>query len=768
MPPLSNVTCASAVRSLAVLCVSILLLVAAATPAGASSRLNVRPHQKGISVRLAGKQQGTVVYFLNRHRVAVKRYAPYRAVITRGQFGNRTKQLVVARDARTGEALATTTVDTSLAPAPTASGGDKGAGRNPTVSLTAAPAGSTSSTSATFAWTANKADITTCTLDGVVRGDCASPLTYTGLAPGSHTFVVTVGNKFGASSATAAWQIMAPPPPPTAPLLTITAVPPSTTTDTTATVGFEAFGATSTWCSLDGGPEAPCTSPATYSGLAAATHQVVVSAKNLAGTTALTVSWTIMAPAPAPAAPTTTLPTLTVTSAPPATTTSTSATIAFTATGATSTTCSLDSATPVACTSPVSYNGLSVASHRLVIAARNTAGQTTKTVDWVVQSASSPPPPLPPPPSAPSGVTPPAAPASYALPSGATYVRTTAELTTALKGSNKDIVLADGMYSNSGPISVPNGNRLYAEHVGKAVLTSGLVLGGNFGTGGVLVRGLVLDVASNAQTLNGGAITAWGAGGVNASVLDTVIRGNQAVSVGLLVYSAQGLIVERLQLSGFTDVGLRASDNQVVSYGGSTPRMDHIWDVSVDGVSRATPGSSNGTGEAGVWIGHPVVNGVRRIKVRNVSYSGIETVNNAWDTTLSDLDIDMGGTYQAAGVGVYLEHFSRNLVFERFSITGARVGFNAEWADPGWGSLAASNNAVIQNGTVDSAGTKVSGRQAGVYLDYGTVATTVRGVTFKNQNWAGIGAYQTVGTNTFTANTFLLAPGAVPTSTAHI
>ena len=329
-------------------------------------------------------------------------------------------------------------------------------------------------------------------------------------------------------------------------------------------------------------------------------------------------------------------------------------------------------------------------------------------------------------------------------------------------------MLADGTYSSSGPITVSNGNRLYAEHVGRAVFTTGLVLGGNFGSGGIVVRGLVLDVASNAQTLQGGAITVWGPGSVNTSVLDTVVRGHREVSVGLLVYNPEGLVVERLQLSDFTDVGLRASTNQVVSYGGSTPRMDHIWDVSVDGVSRATPGASNGTGEAGVWIGHPVVNGVRRIKVRNVSWSGIETVNNAWDTTLSDLDIDMGGAYQFAGVGVYLEHFSRNLVFDRFSITGARVGFNAEWADPGWGSLAASNNAVIQNGTVDSAGTKVSGRQAGVYLDYGTVATTVRGVTFKNQNWAGIGAYQTVGTNTFTANTFLLAPGAVPTSTAHI
>jgi hypothetical protein len=767
MPPLSNVPCASAVRLLAVLSVSILLLVGAATPAGASGDLNVRAHQKGISVRLAGKWQGTVVYFLNRHRVAVKRYAPYRAVITRGQFARRAKQLVVARDAHTGRKLAVTTVRTSLAAAPSAGGADK-SGRNPTVSLTGSPGTSTSASSATFSWTSTKADTTTCTLDGIFRGDCASPVTYTGLPAGAHTFVVTVGNKFGAASATAGWQITAPPPPPEAPLLTITAAPASTTTSTTATVGFEAFGATSTWCSLDSAPEAPCTSPATFGGLAVGTHQLLVSAKNVAGTTALTVSWTIATPAPAPTPPSPTLPTLTVTSAPPATTTSTSASVAFTAVGATSTTCSLDAASAVACSSPMGYSGLSVAAHRLVITARNTAGATTATVNWTVESASSAPPPPPPSSPAPAGVTPPAGPAAYALPAGATYVRTVSELTSALQGSGRNIVLADGTYSSGGPITVSNGNRVYAEHVGKAVLTSGLVLGGNFGSGGIVVRGLVLDVASNAQTLGGGAIHVWGSGSVNTSVLDTVIRGHQSVSVGLLVYNPQGLVVERLELSGFTDVGLRASTNQLVSYGGSTPRMDHIWDVSVDGVSRSTPGASNGTGEAGVWIGHPVVNGVRRIKVRNVSWSGIETVNNAWDTTLSDLDIDMGGAYQAAGVGVYLEHFSRNLVFERFSITGARVGFNAEWADPGWGGLPAANNAVIQTGAIDSAGTRLSGRQAGVYLDEGTDATTVRGVTFKNQNWAGIGAYKTVGTNTFTGNTFNLAPGAVPTSTAHI
>ena len=54
-----------------------------------------------------------------------------------------------------------------------------------------------------------------------------------------------------------------------------------------------------------------------------------------------------------------------------------------------------------------------------------------------------------------------------------------------------------------------------------------------------------------------------------------------------------------------------------------------------------------------------------------------------------------------------------------------------------------------------------------MYLDEGTYQTTVTGVTFLNQNWAGISAFKTTGTNTFTGNTFQLAPSGVPLSTDH-
>jgi hypothetical protein len=359
-------------------------------------------------------------------------------------------------------------------------------------------------------------------------------------------------------------------------------------------------------------------------------------------------------------------------------------------------------------------------------------------------------------------------PSGYPLPQQAVWVRNSAELATALAGPTLDIVLADGSYDQATPFVNSDGHRLYAEHLGGAVLRTGIVVGGNFGRNGAVLRGLGFDVSTASKAFGGGVVHVWGNSGTGAQVLDCTFRGSWAVPFGLLAFNASGLRVERSQFFSFSDVAVRLSDNVSVAYGGSTPVIETVQDVLIDGVSRPTPGSSNGTAEAGLWIGHPVRNGVHRIKVRNVSWSGIQTVNNAWDTSFDDLDVDMSGSRQAAGVGVYMEHYTRNVTFDRLSMTGVKVGFNGEWADPAWGGVAGAHNVTIRNGVIDSAGSTLAGRQAGVYLDDGTESTTVTGVTFKNQNWAGIGAYRVVGSNSFTANAFSMAPGATQVTTDHI
>ncbi len=297
------------------------------------------------------------------------------------------------------------------------------------------------------------------------------------------------------------------------------------------------------------------------------------------------------------------------------------------------------------------------------------------------------------------------------------------------------------------------------------MLTAGLVVGGNFGSGGAVVQGLAFNVANPSKVFQGGEIETWGPAGTNTHVLDCTFEGNAVVPIGLNAYNPDGLVAQRLVFSHFTDEGLLASNNVQVAYGGSTPLISSISDISVNGVSRNPAGSSKGTAEAGLWIGEPVSNGVHRIKIRNVSISGIETVNNAWNTTFSDLDIDMSGPNQSSGVGVYLEHFSRNLTFTNFTLTGVQRGFNAEW-DDGITGNGAAHNVTIENGTIDATGSTIPGKQVGIYLDQGTESTTINNVTFKNQNTAAIVTYLTTGTNTITNNTYQLPTGAAQTTTS--
>ena len=367
-------------------------------------------------------------------------------------------------------------------------------------------------------------------------------------------------------------------------------------------------------------------------------------------------------------------------------------------------------------------------------------------------------------------VSPPAPPSSYLPPLHGVTVSTSAQLVSALRGRvARDIVLADGTYGNSRPFRDANGSRLYARHLGGAVLTAGLIIGGNSndgGPGGAIVQGLAFDVSNPAEISEGGEIYIAGGAGENATILDTTFAGNRVIPIGINAFNPDGLVARRLTFTHFTDEGIRASDNDTAAYGGQTPKVRSITDISVNGVSRSTPGASNGTAEAGLWIGEPVLDGVHRIKVRNVSWSGIETVNNAWNTTYTDLDIDMSGPNAATGVAVYLEHFSDHLVFDRFVLSGTPAGFNAEWNNPAWGGVAAAHDTTIENGVVNANGWTLPGRTVGIYLDQGTESTTITHVTFKNQNFAAIDAYNTIGSNKFSANKYGM--GLRPISTVHI
>ena len=82
--------------------------------------------------------------------------------------------------------------------------------------------------------------------------------------------------------------------------------------------------------------------------------------------------------------------------------------------------------------------------------------------------------------------------------------------------------------------------------------------------------------------------------------------------------------------------------------------------------------------------------------------------------------------------------------------------------------MAAAHQVTIQNGVVDASGWTHGGHTAGVFLDEGSDTITINGVAFLNQSYAGIDAFNAVGQNDFSGNTYQLAAGAVQQSAGHM
>src|SRR5439155_20743067 len=129
---------------------------------------------------------------------------------------------------------------------------------------TSGPPSVTVSTDASFSFTDDEAGTTfRCSLDDAGFSTCTSPVTYSGLGEGAHTFAVEAVDPAGnVSTVTSyAWTIDVTPPPAPA----IDSEPPNVTASTTATFSFNDSDASATFrCKLDGGSFSPCSSPITY------------------------------------------------------------------------------------------------------------------------------------------------------------------------------------------------------------------------------------------------------------------------------------------------------------------------------------------------------------------------------------------------------------------------------------------------------------------------------------------------------------------------
>jgi hypothetical protein len=146
------------------------------------------------------------------------------------------------------------------------------------------------------------------------------------------------------------------------------------------------------------------------------------------------------------------------------------------------------------------------------------------------------------------------------------------------------------------------------------------------------------------------------------------------------------------------------------------------------------------------------------VKTRNCAWEGIWVGAGTRQSVFEDLDVN------DSGIGIYVEHFATNTTFRRIH-AGPNVdrGVTCEWADPAWDSRPACNDDVFENSYFDT-------RVLGVYLDEGTVHTTVRNSVFVHQRCGAIGNYEGVGNLWDTAGNDYsgILPTAVPVYNHHL
>jgi fibronectin type 3 domain-containing protein len=258
----------------------------------------------------------------------------------------------------------------------------------PDTTITSGPAALTSATGAQFGFSSTVGGSTfRCSLDGATPASCTSPVTYSGLAVGSHNFTVaaTANAITDSSPATATWTIDQTPP--TAPSALTGSAASQTAVALGWTPGTDATGVTANQILRDGSLLATIGAVSAYNDAtvtAGSTHSYAVRAVDGAGNLSpLSASVAVTTPLSQPA------PDTVIDSQPPALAESTSAAFSFHATisGATFS-CSLDGGRSGSCTSPRSYTGLAQGPHKFSVAATvsGVTDTTPATATWTVDT----------------------------------------------------------------------------------------------------------------------------------------------------------------------------------------------------------------------------------------------------------------------------------------------------------------------------------------------------------------------------------------------
>lgn len=310
---------------------------------------------------------------------------------------------------------------------------------------------------------------------------------------------------------------------------------------------------------------------------------------------------------------------------------------------------------------------------------------------------------------------------TYTLPQNAIRVSNSTDLLNALAQTTaQDIILTNGVYDNVTPITFRVPHRIWSEHLGGAVLKCGLTFGGNWGTPGAEIHGLRFMIENSAHAEN--CIATWGTGS-QLKITDCWFDGGGNSQAAIKAQAVNGLSIKRVEIKNFLSWGIFASDYPT-QQDPAIPII--IEDVIVRNISRQPSGNSNGTAEAGIWIGNTA--NVSRVRIQHCGWTCIWTGSACNDSVFSDLQMD-----HSLVAGIYIENVTRRSVFKKFVIgPNIKTGVNSEWNndDPAKGG----DSNQIQEGLIDST-------RVGVCFDAGTKNSTVSSVTFRNSSKAGIGMY---------------------------
>ena len=259
----------------------------------------------------------------------------------------------------------------------------------PESSLTTNPDALTNGTSASFGFNASDASGVTgylCSLDGGAFAPCTSPVSFTGIGEGAHSFEVKAIDAAGnteTAGASYSWTVDL-----TAPETTIDSSIEAVNNRASVEIAFsgtDANGVASFACSTDGGSYFACTSPFTWSPLGEGSHTFRVKSTDAAGNTDVTaaeLSW----------GTDTTPPETSLTAKPESLVNTGTASFEFSATDTSAIggfVCSVDGGAYVPCTSPFEVAGLGDGDHTFSVKATDAAGNleaTPESWSWTVDT----------------------------------------------------------------------------------------------------------------------------------------------------------------------------------------------------------------------------------------------------------------------------------------------------------------------------------------------------------------------------------------------